>query len=96
MAYLITNECNLCDACVAECPNEAITEGEEIYKIDALKCSECVGFFDEPQCADVCPMECCETDPEFIEDEPTLLARAKNIHPDEEFDDEDLPSHFRN
>ena len=65
MAYLITDECNLCDACVAECPNEAITEGEDIYKIDALKCSECVGFFDEPQCAEVCPMECCEPDPEF-------------------------------
>ncbi len=96
MAYLITEECNLCDACVAECPNEAITEGEEIYKIDALKCSECVGFYDEPQCAEVCPMECCETDPEFEEDEDTLLSRVKNIHPDEDFDDGDLPSHFRN
>jgi ferredoxin len=38
------------------CPrNEAIYMGDEIYEIDPDKCTECVGHFDEPQCAEVCP-----------------------------------------
>ena len=64
MAYMITDECILCGACEPECPNEAITEGEEIYVIDPEKCTECVGFFDEPQCALVCPVDCCVPDPD--------------------------------
>ena len=61
---MITDECILCGACEPECPNEAITEGEEIYVIDPEKCTECVGFFDEPQCALVCPVDCCVPDPD--------------------------------
>ncbi len=95
MAFIITDDCNLCDACVEECPNDAITEGDDIYKIDALKCTECVGFYDEPQCAEVCPMECCLTDPDFEEDETILLEKAKRLNPADEFDEENLPSHFR-
>ena len=64
MAYMITDECILCGACEPECPNEAITEGEEIYVIAPEKCTECVGFFDEPQCALVCPVDCCVPDPD--------------------------------
>ena len=95
MAYLITEECILCDSCVLECPNEAITAGDEIYTIDALKCTECVGFFNEPQCAAVCPTECCEPDPDFSEDETTLLQRARTLHPDQEISETYFPSHFR-
>jgi ferredoxin len=40
-----------------ECPVSAISEGEEIYEIDPEKCVECVGHFDSPQCADVCPSD---------------------------------------
>jgi len=43
MAYKITEECIACGACEPECPNEAITEGEEIYVIDPDKCTECMG-----------------------------------------------------
>ena len=64
MAYMITDECILCGACEPECPNEAITEGEEIYVIDPDKCKECVGDYDEPQCALVCPVDCCVPDPD--------------------------------
>jgi ferredoxin len=95
MAYMITEECILCDACVPECPNEAITPGYEIYSIDAERCTECVGYFNEPQCAEVCPIECCEPDPDQIEDEAILLERAKNFHPDQLFDEQRLPSRFR-
>ena len=94
MAYIITAECNLCDKCVEPCPNEAITAGDDIYIIDPSKCTECVGFFKTPQCADVCPVDCCVTDPDRQELEPDLLSRAKVIHPDKEIP-ADYPSHFK-
>ena len=94
MAYLITFECNLCDACVAECPNEAITAGPDIYLIDPFKCTECVGWFDEAQCAAVCPMDCCDTDPERQESEEILVGRARELTPEEDIGDE-YPSHFQ-
>lgn len=96
MAYVITEECILCDSCVPECPNEAITAGDDIYTIDSSICTECVGFFNEPQCASVCPVECCVPDPEFDEDEEALLARAVMLHPDNPFDTSNLQSRFRN
>lgn len=58
MALKITEECINCDVCEPECPNEAIYQGEEIYEIDPSKCTECVGHFDEPQCREVCPVDC--------------------------------------
>jgi ferredoxin len=63
MSLLITDECINCDVCEPECPNEAIYMGDEIYEIDPDKCTECVGHFDEPQCAEVCPVDCCLSDP---------------------------------
>ena len=59
MALIITDDCISCGACEPECPNNAISEGTEIYEIDPEKCTECVGFFDEPQCAEVCPVDAC-------------------------------------
>lgn len=58
MALLITDECINCDVCEPECPNEAISQGEEIYQIDPGKCTECVGHYDRPQCQEVCPVDC--------------------------------------
>ena len=58
MALKITEECINCDVCEPECPNEAIYQGEEIYEIDPQRCTECVGHFDEPQCRQVCPVDC--------------------------------------
>ncbi len=58
MAYMINDECINCAACEPECPVEAIFEGEEFFEIDADKCVECEGHFDEPQCIEVCPVEC--------------------------------------
>lgn len=93
MAYRITRDCNLCDACVPDCPNEAITAGPSVYVIDPIKCTECVGFFDEPQCVAICPQECCELDPDRVETEEALLARVRVLHPDEDFSG-DVPSRF--
>jgi ferredoxin len=72
MALLITDECINCDVCEPECPNDAISQGPEIYVIHPAKCTECVGHFDTPQCVAVCPVECIEVNPEFVETKDQL------------------------
>lgn len=79
MALLITDECINCDVCEPECPNGAITMGEEIYEIKPSLCTECVGHFDESQCTVVCPVECIILDPDYIESKETLLARYNTL-----------------
>lgn len=84
MATHITAYCINCGACEPECPNEAISEGDEIYVIDPELCTECVGFYDHEACQAVCPVECCLPDPGHPEDEATLIARAAQLHPDDD------------
>jgi len=48
--YMIDEKCILCGACVQECPVDAISEGEEIYKIDTSLCTDC------GSCETVCPV----------------------------------------
>ena len=53
---------------------------DEVYYIVSDKCTECKGFHDEPQCAAVCPVDCCVPDDEHVEDEETLLERQSFLH----------------
>ncbi|WP_111628154.1 4Fe-4S dicluster domain-containing protein [Larkinella arboricola] len=53
---------------------------DEFYYIVSDKCTECVGFHEEPQCAAVCPVDCCVPDPDVVEDEETLLAKKAWLH----------------
>ncbi|RED44759.1 4Fe-4S dicluster domain-containing protein [Seonamhaeicola aphaedonensis] len=114
MAIIITDECINCDACIVECPNNAIYEpdqewaysdetslsgivtlpnGEEVdadkmnepvsdefYFIVPDKCTECKGFHEEPQCASVCPVDCCIPDEDHVESEEELLAKKVWLH----------------
>ncbi|MDP3352708.1 MAG: 4Fe-4S binding protein [Flavobacteriaceae bacterium] len=110
MAIKITEDCINCDACVSECPNNAIYEpdaewaysdntglkgmvtipsngsevdaeamnepkSDEFYFIITDKCTECKGFHDEPQCASVCPVDCCVLDEDHQETEAQLLSK---------------------
>ena len=75
MALKITDECINCDVCEPECPNEAISMGLEYYEIDPMKCTECVGHFDEPQCVEVCPVECIPKDPDHVESHDELMQK---------------------
>lgn len=52
----------------------------EVYYIVSDKCTECVGFHDEPQCAAVCPVDCCVDDPDHRESEDELLAKKSFMH----------------
>ena len=64
MSLFITDECINCDVCEPECPNDAIYQGEEIYEINPSLCTQCVGHYDEPQCQQVCPVDCILVDEE--------------------------------
>ena len=94
MATMITADCINCGACEPECPNNAISQGDPVYVIDPLLCTECVGFHDYEACAAVCPVDVCVTDPNNIESEEVLIARARKLHPETTFGDP-FPSRFR-
>lgn len=53
---------------------------DDIYYIVPGKCTECKGFHEEPQCAAVCPVDCCVPDDNYVEDEETLLNRQSFLH----------------
>jgi len=114
MAIIITDDCINCGACEPECPNNAIYEGGEEWKVadgttvkgnykmmdgeeidaDAIqepvsldfyyivpdKCTECTGFHEEPQCAAVCPVDCCVDDPDIRETKEELLQKKEKLH----------------
>lgn len=75
MALFITDECINCDVCEPACPNQAISQGDDYYHIDSLRCTECVGHFDTPQCVDVCPIACILPNPNYIETHEQLQAK---------------------
>ena len=94
MSTKITEECINCGACEPECPNTAIYSSGTPYELggktfDALskdfyyivpeKCTECVGHFDEPQCVQVCPVNCIPVNPAFVEDRETLLQKYRRL-----------------
>jgi ferredoxin len=109
MATVITSECINCGACEPECPNTAIYQGgvewelngmthpavaQDIFYIVPEKCTECVGFHDHEACAAVCPVDCCVPDPNIPEAEDVLMARARELHPGDDFP-ADFPSRFK-
>ncbi len=79
MALMITDECINCDVCEPECPNAAISQGPEIYVIDATKCTECVGHFDKPQCREVCPVDCIPVNPDCVETRQELTLKYEGL-----------------
>ena len=79
MSLLITDACINCDVCEPECPNEAISQGAEIYVIDPNKCTECVGHFDEPQCQQVCPVAYIPFNPAWRESPEELMAKYERL-----------------
>ena len=58
MANKITEDCTNCGACEAECPTQAISQGDDFFVIDAAKCDECKAAGGESKCKEVCPVEC--------------------------------------
>lgn len=79
MALKITDACINCDVCEPECPNDAISQGPEIYVIDPKRCTECVGHFDAPQCVQVCPVDCIPLDPDHAETREELMDKYQRL-----------------
>ncbi|MEK9133817.1 MAG: YfhL family 4Fe-4S dicluster ferredoxin [Pseudomonadota bacterium] len=79
MSLLITDECINCDVCEPECPNGAISMGEEIYQINPDLCTECVGHFETSQCVDVCPVDCIILDTNHQESKEELLQKYQAL-----------------
>tara|TARA_B110000444_G_scaffold29700_1_gene24849 strand:- start:120 stop:473 length:354 start_codon:yes stop_codon:yes gene_type:complete len=52
----------------------------DVYFIATDKCTECVGFHEEPQCAAVCPVDCCVPDEDFVEEKSSLLDKKDSLH----------------
>lgn len=75
MALIITDECINCDVCERECPNGAISQGEEIYMIDPGLCTECVGHHETSQCVEVCPVDCIILDRDNVETREELYQK---------------------
>ena len=114
MALKIIGDCICCNACLPECPNNAIYEAgvewrmadgttvngsytllngqhtdaatdhapisDAIYYIVPDKCTECQGFHEEPQCAAVCPVDCCVPDEMYRETVEELLEKKEKLH----------------
>ena len=79
MALLINEDCINCAVCEPECPNNAISAGDDIFVIDPEKCTECVGHFDESQCIEVCPVDCIVVDPKHTETKEQLQAKFARL-----------------
>jgi len=76
----LTGEYKLEDNSVVGVNDKQKPISDEVYYIVPDKCTECMGFHEEPQCAAVCPVDCCVPDPDREELEETLLARQKTLH----------------
>jgi len=70
---MITAECINCSACEMDCPVRAISPTASQYVIDPQVCVECEGYFDEPRCKHVCPVNAC------IPARETYLLKAKAL-----------------
>ncbi|MCH5322681.1 MAG: YfhL family 4Fe-4S dicluster ferredoxin [Helicobacter sp.] len=79
MSLMINEECIACDACREECPNDAIDEGDPYYTIDPERCTECVGFYDEPACLSACPIDAIVPDPDNVESVEELKFKHAQI-----------------
>ena len=79
MALKITDQCINCDVCEPECPNAAISMGPDFYVIDFKRCTECVGHFEQPQCREVCPVDCIPLDPDRAETREELQAKYERL-----------------
>ncbi len=73
-------EVTLEDGTVVVATSKQTPVSDEFYYIVSDKCTECNGFHEEPQCAAVCPVDCCVDDPDHRETEEALLSKKAFLH----------------
>jgi ferredoxin len=70
----------LLDGSIVDAEQRLAPVSSDTYYITANKCTECQGFHEEPQCASVCPVDCCVPDADYAETIEALLARKDALH----------------
>ncbi|MDB5192133.1 MAG: ferredoxin [Segetibacter sp.] len=76
----VTGQYVLLDGTIVEAKTGQPPLALDVYYITANKCTECQGFHEEPQCASVCPVDCCIPDDQHVETAEQLLARKELLH----------------
>ncbi len=76
----VTGEYTLMDGTTTDGAERHEPISDDIYYIVPDKCTECQGFHEEPQCAAVCPVDCCIPDENHVETEEELLAKKEKMH----------------
>jgi len=76
----VTGDFKLEDGSVVDADDSQAPVDDDIYFIVPDKCTECIGFHEEPQCAAVCPVDCCVPDENRVESEEVLLERKEMLH----------------
>ena len=78
----VSGSFRMADGRVVDVHEKFAPVSNEVYFIVPDKCTECTGFHEEPQCAAVCPVDCCVPDPDRRESQETLLLRKAHLHLD--------------
>ena len=76
----LKGEVQLKDGSVVDADEQQTPVSDEFYYIVTNKCTECNGFHEEPQCAAVCPVDCCIPDPDHEESQDELLGKKAFMH----------------
>jgi ferredoxin len=70
----------LLDGSVIDADLKNAPVSNDTYYIVPNKCTECQGFHEEPQCAAVCPVDCCVPDEAYVETVEELMAKKERLH----------------
>jgi ferredoxin len=70
----------LMDGTVIDADKRNAPVADDIYYIVTNKCTECQGFHEEPQCAAVCPVDCCVPDEDYKETVEQLMDKKNRMH----------------
>ena len=73
-------EWSMADGSVVNAADRLPPISTDIYFISPSKCTECQGFHEEPQCASVCPVDCCVPDEAYAETVEQLMAKKEILH----------------
>lgn len=76
----VKGEYTMMDGTVTQGNEEHTPVSDDVYFIVPDKCTECQGFHEEPQCAAVCPVDCCIPDELYQETVDELLAKKEKLH----------------
>jgi len=76
----LSGDVTMSDGTVVDADAAQSPVDNDVYYITPEKCTECEGFHDEPQCAAVCPVDCCVDDRDIRETVEELLAKKEKLH----------------